>query len=96
MFALIDSVKTQGPSVADVNKVKEEILRSREVEVKTNAYWLGNIGARDQAGEDLAGLGPAYDEMVRSLTPADLQKAARLYFNTSNYARFVLLPENQK
>ena len=95
VFALIDSVKTQGPSVADVSKVKEEILRSREVEVKTNAYWLGNIAARDQAGEDLAGLGPAYDEMVRRLTPADLQKAARLYFNTANYARFVLLPENQ-
>jgi hypothetical protein len=64
--------------------------------VKTNAYWLGNIGARDQAGEDFAGLGPAYDEMVRKLTAADLQRAARLYFNTANYARFVLLPEKQE
>ncbi|MGK2962754.1 MAG: M16 family metallopeptidase [Gemmatimonadaceae bacterium] len=94
VFALIDSVKTQTPSQADVDKVKEEILRSREVEVKTNAYWLGNIQARDQAGEDLAGLGSAYDEMVRRLTAADLQGAARYYFNTENYARFVLLPEN--
>jgi zinc protease len=93
VFAVIDSVKTQTPSDADVSKVKEEILRAREVEVKTNAYWLGNIAARDQAGEDLAGLGPAYDEMVRKLTGADLQKAARQYFNTGNYARFVLLPE---
>ncbi len=94
VFALIDSVKTQTPSQADVDKVKEEILRSREVEVKTNAYWVGNIQARDQAGEDLAGLGIAYDEMVRKLTAADLQKAARHYFNTTNYARFVLLPES--
>ena len=93
VLAIIDSVNTQGVPQADVDKVKEEILRAREVEVKTNAYWLGNIAARDQAGEDLAGLGPAYDEMVRKLTAADLQRAARLYFNTSNYARFVLLPE---
>jgi zinc protease len=93
VMALIDSVKTRTPSQADVDKVKEEILRAREVEVKTNAYWLGNIAARDQAGEDLAGLGAPYDEMVRKLTGADLQRAARLYFNIENYARFVLLPE---
>ncbi|HVF38302.1 MAG TPA: insulinase family protein [Gemmatimonadaceae bacterium] len=93
VLALIDSVKTITASAADVDKVKEEILRSREVEVKTNMYWLGNIAARDQAGEDFAGLGPAYDEMVRKLTPAMIQQAARTYFNTTNYARFVLLPE---
>jgi predicted Zn-dependent peptidase len=54
---------------------------------------VGNIAARDQAGEDLAGLGPAYDEMVKRLTPAMIQQAAKKYFDTANYARFVLLPE---
>ncbi len=93
VLALIDSVKTTAPSQADVDKVKEEIIRSREVEVKTNDYWLNNIAARDQAGEELAGLGAAYDAMVRRLTAADIQQAARKYFNTANYARFVLLPE---
>ncbi len=93
VLAIIDSVKTTAPSQADVDKVKEEIIRSREVEVKTNEYWLSNIGARDQAGEDLAGLGAAYDAMVRRLTAADIQQAARKYFDTANYARFVLLPE---
>jgi len=93
VFSLIDSLKATPPSAADVDKVKEEILRSREVEVKTNTYWLGNIAARDQSGEDIAGLGTPYDEMVKRLTPTDLQKAARTYFNTSNYARFILLPE---
>jgi zinc protease len=95
-LALIDSLKAQPVSQADVDKVKEEILRSREVEVKTNAYWLGNIAARDQAGEDLGGLGPAYDEMVKKLTPAMIQAAAKKYFDISNYARFVLLPESTK
>ncbi|HEX2722983.1 MAG TPA: insulinase family protein, partial [Gemmatimonadaceae bacterium] len=93
VFAVIDSLKTQPPPAADVEKVKEEILRSREVDVKTNAYWLNNIAARDQAGEDLGGLGAPYDVMVRRLTPAMIQEAARTYFNPANYARFVLLPE---
>jgi zinc protease len=94
-FALIDSLKANPPSQADVGKVMEQILRAREVETRQNSYWLSNIIARDEAGEDLAGLTSVYDEMVKRLTPAQLQQAAKQYFNMSNYARFVLLPEGK-
>ena len=96
VFALIDSLKSNPPSQADVDKVKEQILRTREVETRQNAYWLGNIIARDEAGEDLGGLTSQYDEMVKQLTAAQLQQAAKQYFNTSNYAKFVLLPEGKR
>jgi zinc protease len=92
-MALIDSIKTHGPLQSDVDRVREQITRRREVEVKENAYWLSNIMARDQAGEDIGGLTTAYDEMVRKLTAAQIKEAAQRYLNTSNYARFVLLPE---
>jgi zinc protease len=91
-FALIDSLKSNPPSQADVDKVKEQILRAREVETRQNAYWVGNIIARDEAGEDLGGLTSQYDEMVKQLTAAQLQQTAKQYFDTSNYAKFVLLP----
>ena len=94
-LALIESVKAAPPSAADVEKVREQLLRSREVELKQNAFWLSNIAARDQAGEDLAGLGEPYDAMIKALAPAQLQEAARRYFDLGNYARFVLLPEAQ-
>lgn len=93
VFALVDSLKTQGPTAADVEKVREQILRSREVEVKQNGYWLGNIMAREQAGEDIGGLQDTYDAMVRRLTAAQIQAAAKQYLDVGNYARFVLLPE---
>jgi zinc protease len=96
VFELIDSLKTNGPSVADVTKVKEQLIRAREVEIKQNSYWVGNILARDQAGEDIAGLLGPYDEMLKNITGAEIQAAAKKYFDTSNYARFVLLPENGK
>jgi zinc protease len=92
---MIDSLKTTGPSAADVDKVREQITRTVEVERKTNAYWQNNLSARDQAGEDPAGLLGAYDQMVKSLTPAQIQQAAKLYFDTKNYLRFVLLPETK-
>jgi zinc protease len=94
VLALVDTLKAKGPSVADVEKVKEQFIRGRETELKTNAYWIGNISGRDQSKEDIAGLLEPYDRMVRSLTPAQVQQAARLYFDTKNYARFVLLPES--
>ena len=96
VFALIDSLKTHGPSASDVAKVKEQLIRAREVEIKQNAYWVGNILARDQAGEDIAGLLGPYDEMLKNLTAAQIQAAAKKYFDVNNYARFVLLPENGK
>ena len=92
-LALMDSLKTHGPTATDMEKVRAEIIRSREVETKQNAYWLNNIAGREQAGEDIDGLGSAYDDMVRQLTTAQIQAAARHYFDTTNYARFLLLPE---
>lgn len=93
VFAIIDSLKTQGPAPSYVEKAKEEFLRGHEVDVKQNAYWFGNIMARDQAGEDLAGLVGPYEGMIKSLTPAQIQDAAKKYFNMGNYARFELLPQ---
>ena len=45
-------------------------------------------------GEDIVGLLAPYDELVKKISPAMIQDAAKKYFDTKNYARFVLLPEN--
>jgi len=96
VFALIDSLKKQPPSQPDVDKVKEQLIRSREVDVKQNMYWLNNILGREQAGEDISTLLGPYDAMIRSLTPAQIQQAAQKYFDVNNYARFILLPDAGK
>jgi len=96
VFAIIDSLKTSGPKASDVAKVKEQLIRQREVEVKQNSYWAANLVGRDQAGEDVSGLLAAYDKMVSGLTAAQIQDAVKKYFNTENYARFVLLPQPGK
>lgn len=93
VFALIDTLKAQGPTAADIEKVREALIREREVQLEQNAYWLANLAARDQSGEPLGGLLEPYDRMVRALTPQQVQEAARRYFDATNYARFVLLPQ---
>jgi zinc protease len=93
VLALIDSMKRVAPTAADLDKVKEGILRSREIDLKQNSYWLTSIRQRDQAGEDIAGIMEPYNDLVRGLTPQKIQDAARQYFNTGNYVKLVLLPE---
>ncbi|HET7631361.1 MAG TPA: insulinase family protein [Gemmatimonadaceae bacterium] len=92
MLAVIDSLQARGPDSADVEKVREQLRREHEVEVKQNAFWVSNIASRTQNGEDPAGLDRAYAAMINGLTAQDIQAAARLYLDTTNYARFVLLP----
>jgi zinc protease len=95
LFAVIDSLKTYGPTEADLVKIKEQILRGRETSLKTNDFWTGNIANRDQAGEDIAGLLGPYDEMVKALTAKQMQDAAKKYFDLSRYVKVVLLPEKK-
>ncbi len=94
-MGLIRTLQQQGPSAADVAKVKEQLLREHQVEVKQNAFWVGNIAARLRAGEDVAGLGDPYTAMIDALSAGELQAAAKKYLNAGNYARFVLLPEER-
>jgi zinc protease len=91
VLAIIDTLKRVGPSQADVEKVKAQTLRAREVSLKQNGFWSSNIAGRDEAGEELAGL--LDDSQVRNITPASIQAAARKYLDTNNYATFVLMPE---
>ena len=93
VLQMIDSVQKFGPTAAEVEKVKEQILRARETETKTNDYWVGNIVARYRAGEDIGGLGAAYDALVKGINAQQLQDAAKRFLSTTAYARFILLPE---
>ena len=95
VFAIVDTLKNQPATAADVNKVKEGLIREREVSLKQNSYWLASIINREQAGEDITGITAGYDALISNITPAMIQAAAKKYLNTANYARFVLLPETK-
>jgi len=92
VFAQIDSLKANGASAADVAKVKEAQLRSRETSLKQNGYWLAQLAAYDQAGEDPNAI-LTYESLVNALTPAAVRDAARKYLNEKNYVRVTLYPE---
>lgn len=93
IVAVIDSVKAGTIAEGDVQKIREQQLRTLEVNRQENGYWLANLAARLEHGEDPRGL-LAYEQFIRRLTAAQLQAAARQFLDASRYARFVLLPES--
>ena len=93
LFRVVDSLRTYAPSDADLTKVREQLLRGRETDLKTNGFWLNNIGSRDQNGEDIAGLLGPYDALVKNLTAKQIQDAAKLYLDPKRYIKVVLLPD---
>ena len=92
-LAQIDSVKRFGVSAADLTKVKQSALRSRETGIKQNNYWLAQISSFDQSGWALATI-PDADKLIMSLTSEDLQRAATKYLRIDNYVRVSLYPES--
>ncbi len=91
--AVIDTVKQSGATAAELQKVREQQLRTQEVSLKENGYWVGNIAARLENGEDPRGLATYTQDYIQKLTSEQIRDAARRYLDTSRYARFVLLPE---
>jgi len=91
VLAVIDSTKAGHITDADVQKVREQQLRSFEVNQKENSYWLANLAGRIENGEDPRGL-LTYDQLIHALTADQIQRAARQFLDLTHYARFVLLP----
>ena len=91
--AVIDTVKRDGATAAELQKVREQQLRTQEVSLKENSYWVGNIAARLENSEDPRGLATYTQDYIQKLTSEQIRDAARRFLDMSRYARFVLLPE---
>ena len=94
-FTVIDSVKRAGPSAEELVKIKETLARAHETGMRENAAWLGWMSDHDEDGRDQHAT-VQYPALVKNLTAQQLRDAARRYLNTSQFARFTLLPEEPR
>src|SRR5678815_3259953 len=83
VVAVIDTIKQNGATAAELQKVREQQLRTQEVSLKENSYWVGNIAARTENGEDPRGLTTWTKDFVEKLTSDQIRDAARKYLDMS-------------
>lgn len=88
----IRKIKANGPTEADLAKVKETWKQQYLVNVKDNGFWARHLLQSEEMGTDPARV-LTYIQRVESLTPKDVQDVAAKYLDLSRYIQFVLNPE---
>jgi zinc protease len=95
-MAEIEKVKKSGPTVDDLNKVKETWRQQYDVNVKENSFWANQLIRAVSLGIDPSAQILAYPDRIASLTPKDIQNVANKYLDTRNMVQVVLYPEKIK
>jgi zinc protease len=94
LFAELDSLRVNGPTSAEIDKVREIHLRQRETDRRENHFWISQILGYDRYGWDLEGIN-RYEDRVLDLDAEQLREAARLYLDPTRYVQLSLLPREQ-
>ena len=91
VFQQLDSLRTVPADTLYLTKVKEIRRREREVDLKENGWWLGALKNAEYHRSDPR-LILRYEELVAGLSAEDVRRTAAACFDTTRYARFVMLP----
>jgi zinc protease len=90
--AEIRKMQDAGPQASDLDKVKQNWLQNHSRAMRENGYWLGRIESAVINGTDVHTV-LDYGKRVDAITPAEIQAAAKRYFNLGNYVQVVLYPQ---
>lgn len=88
----VEAVKKNGCSDLNLGKIKETLIKERELQLKENNFWLSYISNADIYNESLNDM-DTYNERVNALKSDDFKRLANFYFNDNELKRFVLNPE---
>lgn len=83
-----------GPSDADMVKVKETMKRSLEKNLQENEFWIHAMENADFIGSDINLVNQeAQNKIIDGMTAKIIKKILKSHINPSMYVRCVLLPE---
>lgn len=88
----IARLRTEPIKESELQKIKETHLRTYELNLKENKYWLDILHFYYFNGEDPHQI-LHYPDLVRGLTAADIQETAQRYLRSDNFIQVVLYPE---
>jgi zinc protease len=82
-----------GPTSDELAKVRENLLRERETSIKQNEFWVSLLQNQTLWGDDPVESYQTFGARVKAIDASSVKALARILFNTTNVARFTLLPE---
>lgn len=94
VFTEMKKIQDNGPEEIDLNKVKETLIRGREVSIKTNSYWKSVLNGLYFSNRPILTL-DEYKEKVNNISAENIKKAAIDFLNLKHYVKVVLMPEGE-
>lgn len=79
----IERLQAEGPLSVDLEKIRQQRIRSFEKGIKENRFWMGSLSRYLEEGRPLETILES-PERARSFNGEDAQRAAQLYFDDSN------------
>lgn len=93
IFAEAENLGKIGPSEANLNKVKEYMLKKYKEDLKENKFWLGSINEYLFTGVDMM---KDYEKVVNSITTKDIQTFAGELLKQKNQVEVTMIsPEKE-
>jgi zinc protease len=92
VFDEIARLKRDGPTPVELQKVREEMRREKELNLRDNSWWAMQLVSYDQMGWDLRSI-PDPPDAAAPLTRELVRDAARRYLTESSYVQVSLVPE---
>ncbi|MBA4386905.1 MAG: hypothetical protein C0404_02925 [Verrucomicrobia bacterium] len=93
VHAEIAKIRTAQVDDIYLAKVKQTLLKEREVAMEQNEFWLSVLDSCQWNGDDPVTVIKEFQKHVEELAKPDIQATAARYFGTTNVATFVLKPE---
>lgn len=87
----LDKLVKNGPSLKDLNKVKEAQLRDYKVNLESNRYWMNHFTNTAFDNGDMNSILHKEDK-IKALNPENLKAVGKKYL-TGDYLEGVLMPE---
>jgi zinc protease len=94
VYKEIDAYKADGPTEKQVADEREALQRDYETGSKSNAFWVSQLMAKYEFGEDPATILAAADA-PKKLDAATIRAAANTYLKGDNRIQLTLVPETK-
>ena len=88
----LDRLRREGPSAADVDKVKQAEKNDLQTSIRQNGYWLNSLQAMHLLGRDPLKITQRM-ERADSLSVENVHAAFKKYFPPERYTVVTLVPE---
>lgn len=93
IFTEAQALAKNGPAEADLNKVKEFMLKKRAENMKENGYWLGGINEYVITGMDYLN---GYEQIVNDITVKDVRKFVNNLLKQKNEIEVSMISPEEK